>query len=332
MISRTVLLASVAACLAMTACGDAPAPPEASRAEAAAPAPDAPEAAAPPSFDIAEIPVSDAPLGDFPYFSVPEGYYTNEQFSSTIEAGRFPMWVGDMFIAVEGRIHQANIRVDDGKSFSTLEVEEKVRDAIAGAGGVELSNMVIPKSHTQDVLTRAFTQEFSNGLCWPSEPVRTYVVHRTDKDIWVHACTYGGIGAAWVIVETATSVAMPEPVDAATLGAQLDDGEARLPIAFPSASTALPDNAQSQVAALASALEARPALRLEILGYAGAMGDAAADALSKDRARAVIDALESLGIAGERLRGADAPEPEASQEEGAAPAPETARVILVRSP
>ncbi|MBB1088726.1 OmpA family protein [Lysobacter sp. SG-8] len=318
MIPRSFPIACFAACLVLAACGEVPAPVTPPETDPATQTPIEPEPEKPKGFDVSGIPVSDAPLGSYPYFPLPDGYHTSEQFSSTIEAGRFPFWVGELFIGVEGRIHQANIRVNEGKTFSTSEVEQAVRDTILGVGGVEVANMEIPRSRSEEVLTRSFTQEFRNGLCWPSEPVQTYVVRRSDKDIWIHACTYGGIGAAWVIVEAENSLPDPEPLDAGGLASRLrTDGLATVPFAFQSAAADILENEAPRIDAIAEVLDQEADWRFAVSGYAGAgVGPAQAAQLADARAQAVVSALVAAGIDPDRLSVVPSADTEPSRESG----------------
>jgi outer membrane protein OmpA-like peptidoglycan-associated protein len=294
---------SIVLALALAACGGGPDPAPAVE-EAAKPAAEAPAEPEPPSFDINEIPVSDAPLGEFPYFQPPAGYHTTDKLSSTLAVGEFPFWVGDFYVGVKGRIYQANLRADEGKTFSALELEQAIGQTIEAAGGVEIANMVIPRANSSEVLTRAFTSDFSNGLCWPSEPVRTYVVHRTDKDIWVHACTYGGIGGAWVIAETATAEPPTTVMPSAELQEMLEtDGKVTVQINFASDSGELLPGADAQIAQIGALLDQDPELELMVNGHTDDSGTVQrSQALSKQRADAVVAALVDHGIEARRLR------------------------------
>ena len=307
-LSTTLAVLGIMATLTMPGCGGSEPPPPvddpaASEASAEAEAAEAEAAPKEPAFDIARVPLSDAPLGDFPYFTLPDGYMTTDKLSSTIEVARFPFWVGDHYVGVQGRIHQANIRAVEGKTFSALEVEKNIERLIAEAGGVELANMVIPPAASADVLTREFTLDFSNGLCWPSEPVRTYVVHRTDKDIWVHACTYGGIGGAWVIAETAAVEPTATVLASHDLSAAIDDeGKVAVQINFKSDSAEILPGSLPQLVQIDALLQERPNLRLSVNGHTDNIGTAERNReLSTLRAEAVVAELRALGADATRL-------------------------------
>lgn len=254
-------------------------------------------------FDIAKVPISDAPLGEFPYFSLPRGYHTTERLTSEFPRVVFPFWVGDRYIAVEGRVYMANIRADEGRTFSALEVASNVDHVLQQAGGVKLADMAVPRAASGSVLTREFTRKFANGLCWPSEPVRTYVVHRTDRDIWVQSCTYGGIGGAWVIAETMT----PEPtatlLPANELRQKIDaDGRVTLQINFGSDSSQILAGSMPQLEQVAELLQGLPELSLSVEGHTDDTGTAERNLqLSRQRAQAVVEALAERGVEATRL-------------------------------
>lgn len=257
------------------------------------------------SFQISSVPVSDAPIGEFPYFGMPEGYHTTPRLSGTIEHAVFPFRLDGRYIAVEGRVHQANFRGDEGRAFSTLEIEAHVADTMMRAGAKKVFEGVIPRGESSGVLTRDFTRTFANGLCWPTEPVRTYVIHRTDRAIWVHACSYGGIGAAWVIAED-TRVAPEETVvvGAEALRQRIDaDGRVDIAIHFESDSSRMLSGSQQQIGEILEMMEAAPELALSVNGYTDDSGTAQRNLeLSAERAQTIVDELIGRGIDAGRLR------------------------------
>lgn len=257
-------------------------------------------------FDAARYPLSDATLGGFPYLEAPAGYGTTAKLSSQVDVAVFPFWVGDHYIAVEGTVYQANLRADDGKVFSSLELEQGIEERVLALGGVKVSDMVVPRAASAKVMTRAFTSQFSNGLCWPSEPVRTYLIRRTDRDIWIHACTYGGIGGAWIMAErlgpvpeTATAV-----VDEARLRNGIDaEGRVDVSILFESDSDRMLSGSQGQITEIVRLLESDPSLSLAVNGHTDDSGDADRNlTLSRQRAQKVLEALVARGVTSNRLR------------------------------
>lgn len=267
--------------------------------------PEVEEVAGPEEFSIASVPVSDAPLGSFPYFASPPGYHTTEKLSSTTERAVFPFWIGDRYIAVEGRVYQANIRVDAGRTFSVREVQAYFEEAMERAGAQRLHSGVVPREKSAAVLTKDFTSAFSNGLCWPTEPSSTYVVRRSSHAVWVHACTYGEIGAAWVIAETEN---VPEP-DQRKLGSEelrkrIDaNGRVDIEIHFESDSARMMSGSQRQIDDIVEMMVDSPELTLSVNGYTDNTGTAGRNKeLSSQRAEAIVAELVKRGIPPARLR------------------------------
>ena len=88
-------------------------------AEAAAPAAAAPTATAPgAAFDITKIPVSTAPLGVFPYITLPAGYVDGG--GKTQDLALFPFRTGTASDLGEGKVYHAGIRPDQARPSPSL--------------------------------------------------------------------------------------------------------------------------------------------------------------------------------------------------------------------
>jgi len=105
--------------------------------------------------------------------------------------------------------------------------------------------------------------------------------------------------------ETTGSTSRPSSADDLALQAQLSGLVARDPIRFESGSTTIVDESLATLDQLAGLLSATPSVAIEIAGHTDADGDEAANqALSTQRAQAVLDALVQRGVAPERLSAA----------------------------
>lgn len=160
-----------------------------------------PFADAAPAFDIQSVPVSDAPLGEFPYFNLPAGYENPNNPKPIVELDRVPFWTGDRLAWVEGRAFQSLIHAVDGKVFSPFEVERGIEQMITDAGGVKVTDSKIPQD-VLDSLEDSYTVRYSdgNGDIY-NNPVQTYLLRRADREIWVHLATDSASGG-WIIAET----------------------------------------------------------------------------------------------------------------------------------
>lgn len=169
------------------------------------------DAAAPPAedeakgFDLTGLPISDKPLGAFPYFSLPAGYEPMNR-PDTRDFDRFPFWVGDRFEWVEGRTFESPIDAVDGKSYSEHELRRNIEHVILAAGGVKVAEGKIPREATK-TLGEEITLGHNAGLGdIYNEPTTTYVIRRADHDIWVHLVTNSAMGS-WMILATKPFVA-----------------------------------------------------------------------------------------------------------------------------
>ncbi|MCF7223590.1 hypothetical protein [Marilutibacter chinensis] len=266
-----------------------------------------------PAFDPDTLPMTDARLGEFPFFHLPEGYHTKPRNESTQAIGHFAFWNGTDYIEANGRIYQGNIQAVDGKVFSGSELALALEEQITGKGGVLITDSVVPSSARAVVLTREFTAEYNKGLCWPTEPVRTYVVRDLDRHVWVHACTYGDIGGGWVIAEIPVDKPERPALSAQALASALrEEGEAELGLTY-RAGAEVPLDADAQVAALVQFMSETPDAVLTLRGKAGpGLSVAEREALAGARARHLYQALTAAGVAGDRLQVTASTETEAA--------------------
>lgn len=204
------LLPTLSAIVLMTACGGksdeaATTTPETAAAETAATetpavaetAATAPEAAAT-AFDLSTVAVSTATLGEFPYFTIPAGYEVYDQ--KNLDLGAFPIWTGGGFLTVEGRVHMAQSKTPEGKTFSRVEFERGFENAVKAAGGVRVARSEVPND-AFDTLPKDVRQDAGLGLGnMYGNPFASYVIRRADRTIWVQTVTDTNVGN-WVVVD-----------------------------------------------------------------------------------------------------------------------------------
>ena len=245
-LSRPLRIALLAVLLpaALAACGDrnadgtdgaTPDTPSADGADAApegapAPAPEAPKPAEPQGFDIASVPVSEAALGDFPYFTLPTGYRHPNRPIPVRDFDRVAVWTGDRLEWVEGRVFESLVHAERGKGWSRLEVVRNIDHQIAQAGGVKVTESEPPK----DIIDawdeeQAYSQ--GRGDIY-NDKVATWLVRRPDRNIWLHFVGNTASGS-WMVIESAPFQATAALLPASELKQQLDaDGRVALQVNF----------------------------------------------------------------------------------------------------
>ena len=288
------------------------------------------EASAEAGFDLASIPLSTAPLGEFPFFSLPDGYITTS--SETHDYFEFPFWVDGAFIPVEGKVYMSMIEPDDDKVFSRLELQRNIEHLITSVGGVKVSEAPVP-GEARDALGDQTISDTTAGMGdIYNNDVAVYVIRRADKTIWVHF-DGGGASAGLTVAETAPFVATASLLPAQDLERQIEaEGRVAIQVNFDVDSARILPTSQGQIDQVVALLRDNPAWRLGVEGHTDNTGSADHNrTLSEARAGSVVAALTAAGIAGDRLEargfGPDRPVADNASEDGRA---RNRRVELVK--
>lgn len=190
------------AVLGLAACGDKPAKSEAEttadgaamQAGADAKVPSAVAA----NVDLSLIPVSTATLGAFPYIGAPAGYGVRDE--KTLDLAAYPIWTGNGFQTVEGKVHMASSATPEGKTYSRLEVQRSIDEAVKALGGVQIANSQAPNPAIDD-LPETLRSDMNLGLMIIyGNPISAYVIRRPDKTIWIQAIADTS-QIIWTVVE-----------------------------------------------------------------------------------------------------------------------------------
>ena len=282
-------------------------------------------------FDIASVQLSNVPLGEFPYISLPQGYVSNGA-PETKQIARFPFWVQGRAHWVEGRFYLVNVYPEKEGDYSPLEMRKNLDALVAQMGGVQVSEEKIPYDTVKgwgDEIAQGFITGLGDVY---SLPVVTYVVHRTEGNLWIHFCQ--GTSQAGIIVGQEKAFEQTaQLLPASELKKQIDaNGKVALQVNFATDETDILPDSQLQIAQVVQLLKEEPSLQLDVNGHTDNTGDAAHNqSLSEGRAKAVVAALEALGIDAKRLsahgHGASQPVADNGSEEGKA---KNRRVELVK--
>ncbi|UYK68541.1 OmpA family protein [Xanthomonas sacchari] len=264
-------------------------------------------AAASTAFDPASLPVSNVPPGDFPYIALPTGYITGST-PDVADFDQVPFWTGDRLQPVEGKVWSAHIDAAQGKTFSDLELSRNIEAVVTTLGGKKIFDGRIPDAATKQIneWPRDFAIKYNSGLgdIW-NNPAQVFVVHRADRDIWIHLCT-DQFGGGLLIAETKPLQVTASLLPASELKTQIDKtGKVSLHVNFATDKTDILPDSQPQIAQVVQLLKQDAALKLAVNGYTDGTGDAAHNkTLSEGRAKAVVAALVAQGIEASRLTAA----------------------------
>lgn len=251
-------------------------------------------------FDIESVPVSTVALGEFPYFTLPEGYRNPNRPQPVREFDRAAVWTGDRLEWVEGRIFESRIGAERGKGWSKLEVVRNLDHQVQEAGGVKVTESRPP----QDVI-----QAWGDGQGYSvgrgdifNHEASTWLVRRSDRNIWLHFVGTSA-GGAWMVIESAAFVPTASLLPATEMKQQLEaDGRVAIEVNFAVDKADILPESQPQIEQVLALLEGDPGLRLSIDGHTDATGGAAHNqSLSEARAQAVVAALVGQGVDAARL-------------------------------
>lgn len=274
-----------------------------SGAAAKPPVADAPAAAVTAvEFSIDHVPISNAPLGKFPFFGWPANYVA-QNTPQSIDFGHFLFWTGKGFKDVEGQTYMVTLVRAEEKQFSTYELKKNMVTLFQQAGAVKIYEGKILRP-ALDAIPDATRQELLMGLgdIW-NDPVETWVIHRPNDDIWIHYTT-NTAQASLAVVQTKPFVATAALLPADQLKSDLDKtGKAVIHVNFATDQTQILPTSKPQMDAVVALLKSDPSLKLAINGYNDDTGsDEHNVTLSDGRAKAVQAALVAAGVKPDRLQ------------------------------
>ncbi|KRG47971.1 hypothetical protein ARC23_18180 [Stenotrophomonas beteli] len=268
----------------------------------------------------------------FPHLSLPAGYGDRNKAQQR-DFDAFPFWTGDHFEQVEGRTFAADF--DKGeREYSMHEVRRNLEAMMAQVNGTKVFEGRIPREAAEGVpkpVQSAYSEAASYN--WNNYDSVVYRVDLADgRQVWVHA-RLEYLSAGWVVAERKgfTQTAALLPADA--LKKKLDsDGRVAIEVNFATDKAQILPASEPQLAQVLQLLQGDSSLKLSIEGHTDNSGAVAHNrSLSEDRARSVVAALTSKGIAADRLQaagfGADRPVADNGSEEGKA---RNRRVELVK--
>lgn len=255
-------------------------------------------------FDAAAYPVSDADLGEFPYFGLPDGAkYPNRPLLRDYDEVFFPI-DGKMQL-LEGRVFKSYVHRDrdSGKEWSLPFFLKSYDDIITSVGGVKIFDDAISREE-RDRLQKEAAYLGEEGSIDYSDKVRTYLIRRPDgDDIYIQLGGNTASGAIQILQKAPFKQTI-QLLKADAISKELTEkGKAVLYINFDLDKASLKSDGKQAVDEIAKVLASTTDLKLSVEGHTDNSGSADHNTkLSKERAETVVNALIASGISKDRLK------------------------------
>lgn len=259
------------------------------------------------TFDINTVPVSNAALGAFPFFSLPQGLQEqNKPVTKSFDRVFFP--IDGIMTPIEGKIWKSSIVMaqDSKENWSLPFFEKSYDDAIKAVGGVKIFDGKVSQEELDRIKDQATYFGEEGSLDYWNDPAKVYLIRRENKDdIYIQFSANTASGALQILQkapfkQTITLLKADEIKQA------LDkNGKAILHINFDTDKATLKPDGKAAVAEIATMLQADKNLNLAINGYTDNAGnDAQNEQLSIQRAETVKAELTNAGIENGRITSA----------------------------
>lgn len=275
------------------------------------------------TFDINAIPVSTADIGEFPFFTAPEGaIYINRPKVKDFD---FIVFVSpDKVYEVEGKTFRSYVHPDkkSNTEVSGRFLIKSFEDAILKAGGVKVFEGKLQKEQ-KERYEELCTYAGSNGsIDIYNDPIATYLIKRNDGNIYIALEKGSGNTTSIQIVQEKAFEQTIQKVTSEKIGKDLaENGKSVLYINFDTDKATLKPDGNELVMEIVKVLNNEPSLKVGINGHTDNSGNKVHNQkLSENRAQAVKDEIVKAGINADRLtargHGQDDPIADNSSEDG----------------
>jgi len=258
----------------------------------------------PGKFDIESIPVSDKPLGEFPFFSLPKGVQEqNKAVKRSYDMLFFP--IDGVMTPLNGKVWKTNVVVskDNPETWSLPYFLSSYDEIITAKGGVKIFDAKVSKAEMDRIKDQATYFGEEGSVDYWNEAVKTYVIRRpAGDDVYVQISGNSSAGVLQILQKAALKQTITMLTADQIQKDLAEKGKAVLYVNFDTNKAVMKPDGLDAVAEIDKALKADKTIKIAIHGYTDNAGEAAYNLdLSKKRAKAVKSELEKRGIEASRL-------------------------------
>ena len=257
------------------------------------------------SFNINQLPLSTTDLGEFPFFTAPEG----AKYINNVKVKPFDFNVvvtEDSIFEVEGKVFRAWIHQDKSSNseISNRFLIKSYKDAILAAGGVKVFEGSLSGDRLEQ-FKKLTTYAGDDGSFTPTgdQQLITYVIRHIDGNIYISLEKRDFPTSSFQIVQEKPFQQTIKKITADDITKDLvQKGKSILYINFDIDKASITTEGESVVLEIANALKKETDLTIAIEGHTDNSGDAAHNKkLSEERSQNVLKNLVANGVDKSRL-------------------------------
>lgn len=254
------------------------------------------------NFNIENVAFSNADLGDFPFFTLPEGLKElNKPLQKKFDVCFFP--INGVMTPFEGKLYKINVNAEQGGQFSQRYFEKSLEDYLLSVGAVKIFDGEITKEEYKRYNKKDANKGGEGDIGYAGENIKFYVIRTKDKgNVYVQFSSDNAGGKLNVLQEEVFQQTITKITADDIIKDLSEKGKSILYINFDTDKALLTSQGKEVVNQIAEALKKNTALKIAIEGHTDNTGIATHNKkLSNDRANAVLNLLKTKGIDTSRL-------------------------------
>lgn len=254
------------------------------------------------AFNIENIPYSNSDIGDFPFFTLPEGLTANKNpLQKNFDVCFFP--INGTMTPFEGKLYKANISAERGEEFSQRYFEKSMEDYLTSIGAVKVYDGEITKEEYERYNKQDPNKGDDGDIGYWNEQIKFYVIRTKEQgNIYIQYSANNASGKLNILQEETFKQTMTKVTADDILKDLNEKGKSILYINFDVDKSSISSEGSEVIAQITEALKKDNNLKIAIEGHTDNTGDAVHNKnLSDERAKAVMNSLTTQGIDKSRL-------------------------------